>query len=417
MLQFIFKLLIDLQKKMLKWEFVKVPETIPKHNQTNNDLDHDSKSNTNSSVGETIAIIIFSIILITGLIGNICNMLVFGKKRMRKNSTFRYLFYLSISDLLVLVVGATDIIITRIFKSQIRTHSTLTCKFHTFSTYFLTHTSSLILMAVSIDRAIAVSNVFVDDENPIVNKVVSKQNSSNIINESNLCTIITESHATSIREQTSTLMNSFSNQNIKALYRKTSHPFFIKFFLNKYVDLVTLVIFVLVFGLNSHYIYYLKLEISVDGLIGGRNFTNNDYPQTEQTIYSHMSEDYRIEDQIDIKYSCFAQRNSRYEYFLINYWFWMDLVVYSLLPFTTMTISSIIIVLKIRKVNKKYKQYILNENYKTNKKIYLNKLKKNRQIYIMLLNSIFWFLFTMVNSIFYFNLLLVKNFETLENVQ
>jgi len=255
-------------------------------------------------------------------------------------------------------------------------------------------------MAVSIDRAIAVSNVFVDDENPIVKKAVSKQNSSNIINESNLCAIITESRANSIKE-CSTLMNSFSHQNIKALYRKNSHPFFLKFFLNKYVDLVTFVIFVLVFGLNFHYIYYLKLEVSVDGLIGGRNFTNNDYPQTEQ-----MSYDYRIEDQIDIKYSCFAQKNSRYEYFLVNYWFWIDLVVYSLLPFTTMTVSSIIIVLKIRKVNKKYRQYISNENYKTNKKIYLNKLKKNRQIYIMLLNSIFWFLFTMVNSIFYFILML-----------
>jgi hypothetical protein len=43
-------------------------------------------------------------------------LIVFGKKAMRKISTFRFLFYLSASDLLVLLVGATGIFILSSFQ-------------------------------------------------------------------------------------------------------------------------------------------------------------------------------------------------------------------------------------------------------------------------------------------------------------
>ena len=117
-----------------------------------------------SSLMETLMILAFIVILVVGLIGNTFNMLVFGKKKMRKISTFRYLFYLSISDLLVLAIGASDILIKKIFLSEIRTQSQIVCKLHTFFTYFLTHVSSLILMAVSIDRAIIMSNTVILSE-------------------------------------------------------------------------------------------------------------------------------------------------------------------------------------------------------------------------------------------------------------
>ena len=79
---------------------------------------------------------------------------------MRKISTFRFLFYLSASDLLVLLVGATgifilssflilkfnlnllyiskkDVLINNIFQFEIRTYSNALCKFHTFTTYWV----------------------------------------------------------------------------------------------------------------------------------------------------------------------------------------------------------------------------------------------------------------------------------------
>jgi len=64
-------------------------------------------------------------------------MIVFGKKAMRKISTFRFLFYLSLSDLLVLLVGATDVLINNIFQFEIRTYSNSLCKLHTFTTYWV----------------------------------------------------------------------------------------------------------------------------------------------------------------------------------------------------------------------------------------------------------------------------------------
>ena len=95
--------------------------------------------------------------------GNTLNLIVFGKKAMRKISTFRFLFYLSASDLLVLLVGATgifilssflilkfnlnllyisnkDVLINNIFQFEIRTYSNALCKFHTFTTYWVINT-------------------------------------------------------------------------------------------------------------------------------------------------------------------------------------------------------------------------------------------------------------------------------------
>lgn len=119
-------------KKMTMREQMNDSELSLEENQTLNQSNENFQ--LDSTLSEYIAIVIFISILITGLIGNSLNILVFSKKRMKKKSTFRYLLYLSLSDFLVLVVGATDIIISRIFNSQIRTYSTFACKFHTFCT-------------------------------------------------------------------------------------------------------------------------------------------------------------------------------------------------------------------------------------------------------------------------------------------
>ena len=210
-----------------------------------------------------------------------------------------------------------------------------------------------------------------------------------------------------IMKEMSFLMDSHSSHKLK-VEQKRKFPFFFKFILNKYVDLVAIIIFVLIFALNFHYIYLLRLEITVDSLIESRNFTNEEFIENELTESEPSSVNIlrgvksKLDDDFELKYSCFAKRGSRYEIFLTTIWFWIDLTVYSLLPFITMTICSVIITLKIRKINKKYKEYLTNESYKTNKNIYLSKLKKNRQIYIMLLNKDLYFLFIMVNKYFEF---------------
>ena len=103
-----------------------------------------------------------------------------------------------------------------------------------------------------------------------------------------------------------------------------------------------------------------------------------------------------VEKQIEITQKCFAQSGSLYEKFLLNTWFWLDLSAYSLIPATGMIICSIIIMLRMKKINKSYLQLLTDQNYQFNRRNYLKKIRKNRQIMLMLLNSNVYFIFTMV---------------------
>ena len=98
-----------------------------------------------------LAIVLFTIILI-GLFGNIMNLKVLANKEIRKMSTFRFLLYLSIIDIMVLTICAVDSVMTYGFNIEVRQMSSFICKIHTFFTYFLTHMSSIVLMCVSIER-------------------------------------------------------------------------------------------------------------------------------------------------------------------------------------------------------------------------------------------------------------------------
>lgn len=93
--------------------------------------------------------------LFVGSIGNCLSFIVFTQKQLRKYSTFRYLAYLSIVDLIVLYLGLGNIILRDYFVFDIRGKNLFSCKFHTFFTYVSTQLSSWILTLVSIDRAIA----------------------------------------------------------------------------------------------------------------------------------------------------------------------------------------------------------------------------------------------------------------------
>lgn len=95
------------------------------------------------------------ICLFIGSIGNSLSFIVFSQKQLRTHSTFRYLAYLSIVDLIVLYIGLGQLIIRDFFHIDIREQNLLLCKFHTFFTYVATHLSSWILTIVSIDRAVA----------------------------------------------------------------------------------------------------------------------------------------------------------------------------------------------------------------------------------------------------------------------
>ena len=76
-----------------------------------------------------LAIIIF----VVGLIGNIICLIIFNK--LKKNSTFIYLAFLSIIDIFVLLFGLGDIILISYFHYVIRNSSLIICRVHSFLTY------------------------------------------------------------------------------------------------------------------------------------------------------------------------------------------------------------------------------------------------------------------------------------------
>ena len=98
-------------------------------------------------------------ILAIGVLGNICNIIVFSKKTMRSTSTFRFLLYLSIVDMLVLLIGATDMLIRTDNTLELREFSIFACNLHKFLTYTLTYVSSFVSVAVNVDRAQIVAGI------------------------------------------------------------------------------------------------------------------------------------------------------------------------------------------------------------------------------------------------------------------
>ena len=79
------------------------------------------------------------IFILIGTVGNIINIIIFSRKTMRRNSTFRLMLYLSVFDLLILGICCTDAYLRFAHQIEIRLHSEITCRLHTFLTYLLTY--------------------------------------------------------------------------------------------------------------------------------------------------------------------------------------------------------------------------------------------------------------------------------------
>jgi len=96
-------------------------------------------------------------LLIVGTFGNILSFIIFSQGTLRKSSTFRYLALLSLMDLLVLYSGLLDLFLTIEYGGafSLRTLNPITCRLHTFITYWSQHSSSWILSFISVDRAVA----------------------------------------------------------------------------------------------------------------------------------------------------------------------------------------------------------------------------------------------------------------------
>ena len=72
--------------------------------------------------------------------------------------------------------------------------------------------------------------------------------------------------------------------------------------------------------------------------------------QQNQTInLSSLSTDYNH----DI-FKCLPWQNSFYEHFLVNAWLWIDLSIFSVIPFVSMSFCSIVIIVNLMRLNQSY---------------------------------------------------------------
>ena len=171
------------------------------------------------SIITNVKTVILVVIVIIGIVGNLLNIVVFSKKCMRKESTFRFLLYLSVVDLLVLLIGTKDILIKLMFDFEFRTYSNFICKMDTFLTYTLTHVNSVILIAVSIDRAIKMKNLSVFKRRTICSKVIITESKEINQPQQQISDSITMSMVTSLQKPSpdcglNTTRRSFNKQSI-----------------------------------------------------------------------------------------------------------------------------------------------------------------------------------------------------------
>ena len=96
------------------------------------------------------------VLIVFGTVGNILSILVLTRKSIRKSTTALFLTFLTLSDLAVLYTGLLRQWIFHTFDFDIRHLSEVVCKVHTWLVYSSLDLSAWILIAVTLERIIAV---------------------------------------------------------------------------------------------------------------------------------------------------------------------------------------------------------------------------------------------------------------------
>ena len=255
------------------------------------------------------------IFLAIGICGNIASFYAFNKSHMKAYSTFRFLSYLSIIDLLVLLTGLPQIIIIAYTKDSydFRYYSDLICSLHSFLTMYFTHFSSILLAAVSVDRVYVLSKLRPNKKT--TPKLIMTQQSNKLNTRPN-----------------NTSRNQLLLKNIKPKKYST-----LKRFTN--VEFITISIGCIIFAFDSHFLFWMRLNSFET--VHGENSTNS----TRESL-------------------CYPSENDKlYSYFFKKIWPWFDMLLYCIIPFIIMIISSTLIILRLLKLNHSVKY--LNEKAKS----------------------------------------------------
>ena len=286
----------------------------------------------------SVTITIMIVIMLIGIFGNIMNLIVFSQKTMRKISTFHFLIYLSLIDLLVLIICSSNALFTNGFDIEIRTYSNWMCRLHAFLTSLLRHMSSFILMLVNIERVYVVFG-----------------------NKINFCFKCLN-------------INSSLSRNIFSKNR---------------IEKIMILISVGLALINIHVFMYFNL-ISFDSL-DNPYASNKNLVLNRSAILRNYSNNLPIHSNDENMKACLPMEGIFYYYFYIHIWVWVDIVIYSLIPFFIMVTCSILILVQIRKESQKFLTN-LSRSTQSNRELSAKRNRKNKQMAIILIMENIYFL-------------------------
>jgi hypothetical protein len=340
--------------------------------------------NEKQIMASTFFRLLLQCIIVVGIVGNIINLIVFSKRSMRQTSTFRFLFYLSAADLLVIVVCCSDLLLRFNYNIDIRSYSWLSCRLHTFFTYFLTHISSFILMVISVDRALVISNKSIY---ALVDNLINKRiKSADLSNEPASLNNQTTSQRRSVA-RTFSLLRFHFNKRLFNIHR---------------VDKLILLIAIGLILLNLHYLIYMDLNIInetfqsalrdlLNSISQGLLNANNTSIMKKPVFFNNTLN--QKKNVITLIVLCFPKKGTKYHSFLQKAWIWIDICLYALIPFVVMSICSAVILIRIRKKSRTYFTKLINQKSPSSQPNFIRRLRRNRQLmYMLLITNLYFFI-------------------------
>ncbi len=299
-------------------------------------------SSCSATIGSKIFLSFCPLILIFGTFTNISSLLVLSRKRMRKHSTYVYLAILSCVDLMALWLGLTRDYLA--FGFGIYINSTWLCRMHSFLFYYTLDLSSWILVAVSLDRFLAISFLFSSYTRQLLLKMLAKPKlicsiisvSLFLLNLHFLCFIEVDEHANKSHDSFDKLIfNNTIKNNISQLLRENT----------VYTDCLTNLIN------NDLQASFQNYSSSIDKIECLNAFLEMEYKPLMLMSYelSNANEQSYMRHSIGVAGEYFycvirGTKHPRYLKFFLSTWPYIDLSAYAILPFCIMFICNISII-------------------------------------------------------------------------
>ena len=107
-------------------------------------------------VSQVLGLYVFPVIIGLGTLGNVLSFLVLIRKSMRSSSTCFYMIFLAVADTMVLYFDTLRKWLSYINGYDAVTHTDVGCKLFTFLSYFSFSWSAWLLVAMTIERFIAI---------------------------------------------------------------------------------------------------------------------------------------------------------------------------------------------------------------------------------------------------------------------